>query len=149
MWSHVYRSLDFSDRLLAEALLAILGTFPTYGTRRVTAQLRRAPYKMRVSQKRVQRVMRQKGWLQAVKQRKAKPTRLPALPQPGERVTGATACPGLGVRYHVHTPGTRRCVPGGDDGCVSSLYPRLGLEPSLRPATDPDSPGAGHGHPRA
>ncbi len=36
------------------------------GTRRLTAQLRRAPYWMQVSRKRVQRVMRQKDWLQGV-----------------------------------------------------------------------------------
>jgi len=62
--TYYHRPTPPDDMALAEAILEILGTFPTYGTRRVTAQLRRAPYRMQVSRKRVQRVIRQKGWLQ-------------------------------------------------------------------------------------
>ncbi len=72
--TYYHRPTSPDDTVLAKAILDILGTFPTYGTRRVTAQLRRAPYRMQVSRKRVQRVMRQKGWLQAVKKRKVRTT---------------------------------------------------------------------------
>ena len=40
---------------------AIAAQFPTYGSRRIAAQLRRAPYGLKVNRKRVQRIMRQQG----------------------------------------------------------------------------------------
>jgi len=39
------------------------GRYPKYGSRRLTQQLRRPPYYRRVNRKRIQRIMRQKGWL--------------------------------------------------------------------------------------
>jgi putative transposase len=41
----------------------VVGQYPRYGSRRVTQQLRRAPYSYRISRKRAQRIMRQKHWL--------------------------------------------------------------------------------------
>lgn len=55
-------------------LEAVLGEFPRYGTRRATHQLQRPPYSHRVNRKRVQRLMRQKGWLQPVKRRQYRTT---------------------------------------------------------------------------
>ena len=37
------------------------GHYPTYGSRRLTHQLRRRPYSYRVNRKHIQRIMRQKG----------------------------------------------------------------------------------------
>ena len=63
-----------ADGALREAIQEIQGQFPTYGTRRVTAQLRRAPYHMTVNRKRVQAVMRRKQWLQPCKRAKKRTT---------------------------------------------------------------------------
>lgn len=43
------------------AITGILQEFPTYGSRRVAAQLRRTPYGLAVNRKRVQRLMREMG----------------------------------------------------------------------------------------
>lgn len=62
------------DEALKRAIPKVLAEFPTYGTRRVAAQLHRHPYKMQVNRKRVQRVMRQNRWLQPVKRQKVSTT---------------------------------------------------------------------------
>lgn len=66
--SYYYRGREQSPGLEAD-LKAVLGTYPTYGTRRATHQLRRAPYHYCINRKRVQRLMRQKGWLKMPKKR--------------------------------------------------------------------------------
>jgi transposase InsO family protein len=50
------------------------GRHPTYGSRRLTHQLRRAPYRYRVNRKHIQRIMRQKDLLRPVKRRKCRTT---------------------------------------------------------------------------
>lgn len=50
------------------------GRYPKYGSRRLTRQLRRAPYYYRVNRKRIQRIMRQKGLLRPQKQAKRRTT---------------------------------------------------------------------------
>jgi putative transposase len=50
------------------------GRHPTYGSRRLTHQLRRAPYRYRVNRKHIQRIMRQKDLLRPVKRRKYRTT---------------------------------------------------------------------------
>ena len=50
------------------------GQYPTYGSRRLTHQLRRAPYYYRVNRKHIQRLMRKKGLLRPVKRRKCRTT---------------------------------------------------------------------------
>jgi len=62
------------DAQLKKAIPEVQMAFPTYGTRRVAAQLRRKPYELQVNRKQVQRVMRQNGWLQPVKRRKVRTT---------------------------------------------------------------------------
>jgi putative transposase len=62
------------DGELCTAIQEIQGQFPTYGTRRVTAQLRRAPYHLTINRKRVQAVMRRKQWLQPGKRRTKRTT---------------------------------------------------------------------------
>lgn len=46
------------DPALVTAIKAMLSEFITYGTRRVSQQLRRAPQERRVNRKRAQRIMR-------------------------------------------------------------------------------------------
>lgn len=55
-------------------LKSVLGTYPTYGTRRATQQLRRAPYGYHLNRKRIQRLMRQNGWLRRQKRRSCRTT---------------------------------------------------------------------------
>ena len=62
------------DAGLREAITAVLGEHPTYGSRRVTAQLRRAPHHLLVNRKRVQRVMRAMGVQRKVKRRQTRTT---------------------------------------------------------------------------
>lgn len=52
----------------------VAGRYPTYGTRRITHQLRRPPYEYHVNRKRIQRIVRKNGLLRAVKQRKIRTT---------------------------------------------------------------------------
>lgn len=72
--SYYYTPVQPDERELEVALEAVLEAFPTYGSRRVSQQLRRAPHQMLVNRKRARRVMRQKGWLQPVKRRKVRTT---------------------------------------------------------------------------
>jgi putative transposase len=55
--SFYYRSAQTYESELREAVNQLAAQFPTYGSRRLAAQLRRAPYKLTVNRKRVQRVM--------------------------------------------------------------------------------------------
>jgi putative transposase len=50
------------------------GQYPTYGSRRLTHQLRRVPYRYQVNRKRIQRLMRQKGLLRPLKRAKCRTT---------------------------------------------------------------------------
>jgi transposase InsO family protein len=72
--SYYYGSGRRDDQPLEARIEQVLGEFSTYGTRRVSQQLRRPPYHLRVNRKRVRRVMRKKGWLQPVKRRKVRTT---------------------------------------------------------------------------
>lgn len=45
------------------AIACVAGAHPSYGSRRISAQLRRAPYKLVVNRKQAQRVMRRRGLL--------------------------------------------------------------------------------------
>lgn len=74
------RSTFYYQPVLAEeceletAIEEIAGQYPTYGTRRITHQLRRDPYQIQVNRKRVQRIMAQKGLLRVVKRRNKRTT---------------------------------------------------------------------------
>jgi transposase InsO family protein len=72
--SYYYASRKAEDSQLVTDLENVLGEFPRYGTRRATHQLRRPPYGYGINRKRVQRVMRQKGWLQPVKHKQCRTT---------------------------------------------------------------------------
>jgi len=62
------------EQELKEAIEAIVREFPTYGTRRVTKQLRREPHRMVVNRKRVQRMMREMGLKRPMKRRTCRTT---------------------------------------------------------------------------
>ncbi len=54
---HYYRPATVDEHDVQQAIEAVARQFPTYGSRRVSAQLRRAPYHLNVNRKRVQRLM--------------------------------------------------------------------------------------------
>jgi len=72
--SYYYRSQKADERQLEDNLEQVTGQYPVYGTRRVTHQLRRSPYHYRINRKRVQRIMRQRHWLQPVKGKRVRTT---------------------------------------------------------------------------
>jgi putative transposase len=73
--STFYYQLQSSDENgLCNDLDQEAGQHPTYGSRRLTHQLRRAPYHYRVNRKHIQRLMRKKGLLRPVKRRKCRTT---------------------------------------------------------------------------
>ena len=72
--TYYYQPVRSDESELAAAISEIAGQYPTYGTRRVTHQLRRAPYQMRVNRKRVQRIMAHNGLLRPQKRRKKRTT---------------------------------------------------------------------------
>ena len=72
--SYYYASDRRADQELETAIEGVLGEFKTYGTRRVSQQLRRPPYRLVVNRKRARRIMCQKGWLQPIKHRKVRTT---------------------------------------------------------------------------
>lgn len=72
--SYYHREAVLDDADLLRAIRGILSVFPTYGSRRVTAQLRRQPYEIVANRKRIQRVMRENGLLQPQKRCKIRTT---------------------------------------------------------------------------
>lgn len=72
--SYYYRSQKSNESQLQADLQRVVGQFPRYGTRRVTHQLRRAPYGYSINRKRTQRIMRQQDWLQSAKPKKYRTT---------------------------------------------------------------------------
>jgi putative transposase len=72
--SYYYHPDKKDEDQLEEAIGQIAGEFPKYGTRRVSQQLRRSPYKLSVGRKRVRRIMVQKDLLRPIKQHKKRTT---------------------------------------------------------------------------
>jgi putative transposase len=68
-----YRARSAAEETLQAQIRSVTGTFPTYGVRRVTAQLRR-DYKIKINHKRVARVMRSMGICGKSKRKKRKTT---------------------------------------------------------------------------
>ena len=67
--SFYYQRAEPDERELREAVNQLAAQFPTYGSRRLTAQLGRAPYELPVNRKRVRRVMREEQITCRVKRR--------------------------------------------------------------------------------
>ena len=72
--TYYYPSQRRDESQLGEEVEQVAGEFPKYGTRRITQQLRRAPYYYRINRKRIQRLMREKGLLRPVKRVKYRTT---------------------------------------------------------------------------
>jgi transposase InsO family protein len=72
--SYYYPSQRRDESQLLADLELSAGQYPTYGSRRLTHQLRRPPYGYRLNRKRTQRLMRQKGLLRPVKRAKCRTT---------------------------------------------------------------------------
>ncbi len=72
--SYYYHSQRSEAKQLVADLEQEAGRYPKYGSRRLTGQLRRAPYHYRVNRKRIQRIMRQKDLLRPQKRKKCRTT---------------------------------------------------------------------------
>jgi len=68
-----YRPRAAADETLRDQIRSVTGKFPTYGVRRVTAQVRR-DYKIKINHKRVARVMREMGINRKKRRKKRKTT---------------------------------------------------------------------------
>lgn len=72
--SYYYQAVAVDEQALQAALEQVASEFPTYGSRRLTQQLRRPPHELVVNRKRVQRLMARMGLLRPVKRRKRRTT---------------------------------------------------------------------------
>jgi putative transposase len=69
-----YRAQPQNDQEVRQAIEAVAQQFPTYGSRRVAAQVRRTPYRLLVNRKRAQRIMRSMGLLRRTQPRTQRTT---------------------------------------------------------------------------
>jgi putative transposase len=67
--SYYYRPVEKDESELQAAIESVAGQFPTYGSRRVTKQLQRLPYRWHVGRDRIRRLMRLMGLQRPVKRR--------------------------------------------------------------------------------
>jgi putative transposase len=72
--SYYYCNKQSAQPQFLADLKTVAGLHPTYGTRRITHQLRRKPFAYVVNRKRIQRFMRQMGLLRPIKRRKVRTT---------------------------------------------------------------------------
>jgi putative transposase len=72
--TYYYRSRARDESQIGIDLEQVAGQYPKYGTRRMTHQLRRAPYGYQLNRKRIQRLMREKKLLRPVKRTKYRTT---------------------------------------------------------------------------
>ena len=72
--TYYYRSRARDESQIGIDLEQVAGQYPKYGTRRITHQLRRAPYGYQINRKHVQRLMREKKLLRPVKRTKYRTT---------------------------------------------------------------------------
>ena len=72
--TYYYQPVQADESELEKAVDEIASEYSTYGTRRVTQQLRRAPYQMQINRKHVQRIMAEKELLRPLKKRKKRTT---------------------------------------------------------------------------
>jgi transposase InsO family protein len=67
--SYYYAATNSDESEVCRAMEELAAEFPTYGSRRLTAQIRRDPYKLIVNRKRTQRIMQELGIKCRVKRR--------------------------------------------------------------------------------
>ena len=100
-----------ADQEVRQAIEAVAQPGPTYGSRRVAAQGRRAPYRLRVNRKRAQRLMRHRGRLRRPRSRTHRTTHSPH---------GVRRCPHLVAKRIAHEP--------AESWVCDLTYVRLGAE---------------------
>ena len=87
--TYYYQSQRLDKNRLGTDLEQADRQYPTYGSRRLTHQLRRKPYDYRINRKHTQRLMRQKRLLRPVKRAKCRTTNSQhPYPRYPNRVTG-------------------------------------------------------------
>jgi putative transposase len=69
-----YRAQPRDDQEVRQAIETVAQQFPTYGSRRIAAQVGRAPYRLLVNRQRAQRVMRNMGLLRRTRPRQQRTT---------------------------------------------------------------------------
>ncbi len=74
MSSLYYTAKEKEEAALIQAIEKIAAESPRYGSRRITAQLKREPHLMKVNRKRVQRIMRERGLVVLIKRSKKRTT---------------------------------------------------------------------------
>ena len=145
--SYYYQAQPVGESGLYADLKKEAGRYPTYGSRRLTHQLRRAPYHYRVNRKRIQRIMREKDLLRPVKRRKCRTTNSEhPYPRYPNRVEGLDITHPEQVwvcDIHLHPAWQRLCVLGSRHGRVHPFDPRL--EPGASLGYQPDAAGLTHG----
>jgi putative transposase len=72
--SYYYHPVEKDEGELEQAVEQVAGAYPTYGTRRVSHQLRRSPYYLAIGRKKVRRIMAQKKLLRPLKRSKKRTT---------------------------------------------------------------------------
>jgi transposase InsO family protein len=72
--SYYYQAVEVDETEVEAAIEAVAGQFPTYGTRRIAQQLRRAPYEITINRKHARRIMAAKKLLRPVKKCKKRTT---------------------------------------------------------------------------
>ncbi len=72
--THYYTPVTADEQAVRHALEEVAQQFPTYGSRRLTAQLRRTPYRLVLNRKRVRRLMGELGLKRRPKPRRCHTT---------------------------------------------------------------------------
>jgi putative transposase len=72
--TYYYRHQQMKDSQLTADLQLVAGQHPTYGSRRITQQLRRVPFQYQINRKRTQRLMREMELLRPCQRRKYRTT---------------------------------------------------------------------------
>ncbi len=72
--SYYYQPVERDDAVLCQTIESVAAEFPTYGSRRITQQLRRPPYQVVVNRKQVQRLMGEMGLKRPFKRGKQRTT---------------------------------------------------------------------------
>src|SRR5438034_8671814 len=101
---------------LRDALQHLALEMPSYGWRRITAELRRRG--RRVNHKRVRRLMREDNLLCLRRRKFVLTTDSDHRLAPGAGARAHRSRPTLGGRFDLHPPGTGVRVLGGDPGCL-------------------------------
>ena len=133
-----YRFLDPvkpapADMDLRDAIQKIALEWPSYGSRRITAELKARGWE--VNRKRVQRLMREDNLLCVAKRKFVVTTdsnhELEGLSESGRQDGADRRGSALGGRHHLHPAGRGVRLSGSDSGCLLAARDRLASGPSV------------------